>query len=70
MFVFVLVAFSEVKKTESKFNKVVKEEAKGYASVKEKTQYVICSTLLRTTHFKGGDSLRKDFLCRFIFYTV
>ena len=43
MFLYVLVAFSEDKKTESKFNKVVKEEAKHYANVKEKTQYVICS---------------------------
>ena len=70
MFLYVLVAFSKDKKTESKFNKVVKEEAKDYANVKGKTQYIICSTLLCTTYFKGGDSLQKHFLCRVIFYTI
>ena len=41
MFLFVLVAFSKDKKTETKFNKVVKEKANDYSNVKEKTKYVI-----------------------------
>ena len=36
---------------------------------KRKTQHVICSTLLPTTHFKGGgDFLRKKFLYGFFFF--
>lgn len=51
MFLFTLVVFRKDKKTELKFNRVLKEEAKDYASAKKKKQYLICSSLLPSIHF-------------------
>ena len=52
MFLFTLVVFRKDKKTELKFNRVLKEEAKDYASAKKKNSilyavvYYVLSTLI------------------------